>query len=331
MILTGYMTSAQPVIDWTSGRPDGHAPIGLMGDHTHSRGEWMVSYRYMRMEMEGMREGTDALNNEDVLADFMVTPLNMPMDMHMVGVMYALSDQLTLMAMGNFIQLDMDHRTRMGGSFTTRSNGFGDTRFSALYKFFDAGNKRLHANLGISIPTGSIDQTDVTPASAPNEAQLPYPMQIGSGTWDLMPGITYLAQRVKTSFGAQLMGTIRLAENERNYRFGHILDANAWVAYRLSDYFSASVRLHGRLQGEIEGADPAYAGAVAMNMVPTVFPENFGGTQLYAGGGINFFVPGGALKDLRLGLELELPLYRNINGPQLETDYLLTTGIQYAF
>ncbi|NBD18196.1 MAG: hypothetical protein GVY04_19270 [Cyanobacteria bacterium] len=32
---------------WTSGRPDGHAPIGVMGDHVHGQGEWMLSYRYM--------------------------------------------------------------------------------------------------------------------------------------------------------------------------------------------------------------------------------------------------------------------------------------------
>ena len=25
--------------------PDDHAPIGVMGDHTHKTAEWMVSYR----------------------------------------------------------------------------------------------------------------------------------------------------------------------------------------------------------------------------------------------------------------------------------------------
>lgn len=39
----------------TSVRADGHAPIGVMGDHTHAAGEWMFSYRYMRMEMGGQR------------------------------------------------------------------------------------------------------------------------------------------------------------------------------------------------------------------------------------------------------------------------------------
>ena len=38
---------------WTAARPDGHAPISVMGDHMHAMGEWMVSYRYMTMDMEG--------------------------------------------------------------------------------------------------------------------------------------------------------------------------------------------------------------------------------------------------------------------------------------
>ena len=29
-------------------RADGHAPIGVMADHLHRGGEWMVGYRFMR-------------------------------------------------------------------------------------------------------------------------------------------------------------------------------------------------------------------------------------------------------------------------------------------
>ncbi|MEL7333685.1 MAG: hypothetical protein AAFN12_15670 [Cyanobacteria bacterium J06560_2] len=34
-------------IYWSPSRPDSHAPIGVMGDHTHEKGEFMLSYRYM--------------------------------------------------------------------------------------------------------------------------------------------------------------------------------------------------------------------------------------------------------------------------------------------
>jgi len=322
---------SQNIDAWTSNRPDGHAPLGVMGDHTHGKGDVMFSYRFMRMQMEGMRSGTETLSNEDVLKDFIVTPTEMPMDMHMLGAMYALSDELTLMAMVNVLDNSMDHLTRMGGRFTTESGGLGDIRISGLYKFLDNNGLRMHANLGVSIPTGSIDETDITPASEPNETQLPYPMQIGSGTWDIMPGVTFLSEKERTSWGAQLLGTLRLGENERDYTFGNAAQLTLWSAYRLNNWLSTSLRATGKVQGKIEGSDAAYNGPVMMSMVPTVFPENFGGSYVFIGGGINFFVPNGALKDVRLGIELELPVVQDLNGVQMETDYLLTTGLQYAF
>ncbi len=322
---------SQKIDNWTSNRPDGHAPMGVMGDHTHGKGEFMFSYRFMRMQMEGMRSGTESLANEDVLKDFRVTPTEMPMDMHMLSAMYAVSDELTLMAMVNILDNSMDHLTRMGGQFTTESGGLGDVRLSGLYKFLDKNGRRMHANLGVSIPTGSIEEADVTPASKPNETQLPYPMQISSGTWDVLPGVTFLSEKEHTSWGAQLMGTLRLGENERDYRFGNAAQLTLWSAYRLNDWLSTSLRASGKVQSEIEGSDATYAGPVMMSMVPTVFPENFGGTYLFIGGGINLFVPTGALKDIRLGIELELPVVQDLNGVQMETDYLLTTGLQYTF
>jgi len=320
---------------WTSGRPDGHAPISIMGDHTHGKGEFMVSYRYMRMGMEGMRDGTTSLDNSEVLSsddyNYRVSPLEMPMDMHMLGAMYAISDHLTLMAMVNILDISMDHETRMGGMFTTEASGLGDIRVSALIKFFDNNRQRMHFNLRLSIPTGSIEEMDVTPASAPNETQLPYPMQLGSGSFDLLPGITYLGQAGMLSWGAQIMGNIRLGENNQDYRWGHQINPSIWGAVKFADWVSASLHAKGQFMGEIKGADPAYMMARNMRMVPTVFPENFGGSQIFSGIGVNLYVPSGTLKDIRLGAALEIPVLRDINGPQLETDCVFTLGVQYAF
>ncbi len=79
---------------------------------------------------------------------------------------------------------------------------------------------------------------------------------------------------------------------------------------------------------EIRGADPVYDGAVAMSMVPTAFPGNFGGTTVSFGDGINYFIPKGIFKDLRVGLELERPLLQDLNGVQMEIDYILSAGLQ---
>jgi hypothetical protein len=133
---------------WSAARPDGHAPIGVMGDHTHKKGEFMFSYRYMFMEMDGNRDGTDSLSDREVLQDFMVTPVDMTMQMHMFGAMYAVTDDVTLMAMVPYVSKEMEHLTRMGTRFTTNSEGFGDIKTTALYTIFNKDKQRVHLNLG---------------------------------------------------------------------------------------------------------------------------------------------------------------------------------------
>jgi len=69
-------------------RPDSHAPIGVMGDHTHKKGEFMFSYRYMLMGMDGMLDGSDDISNAEIMnRGYAVTPTEMTMQMHMLGAM----------------------------------------------------------------------------------------------------------------------------------------------------------------------------------------------------------------------------------------------------
>jgi hypothetical protein len=53
----------------------------------------------------------------------MVAPLGMTMDMHMIGVMFAPTDKLTLIVMAPFLDIEMNHVTRLGRKFSTESRG----------------------------------------------------------------------------------------------------------------------------------------------------------------------------------------------------------------
>jgi hypothetical protein len=252
----------------------------------------------------------------------------MTMNMHMFGLMYAPADPVTLMVMLPILDLDMDHQTGMGGMFTTSSSGIGDLGLSALVKLVNRNRNSLHLNLGVSLPTGSIEEVDLTPASAPNEAQLPYPMQTGSGTTDLEPGMTYLGQTADWSWGLQGRGTFRVSDNDRSYRLGNVGQATSWLARRWNQWISTSIRLQGRTTGNVKGADPALNPA----MVPTADPDLRGGTRIDVGLGLNFEVASrGPLHGQRLAVEFLLPAYQSLDGPQLENDYTLVIGWQYAF
>lgn len=312
---------------WSAGRPDGHAPIPIMGDHMHGKGEWMFSYRYMYMNMEDLKQGSDDASFNDALTNYMVTPTQMPMNMHMLGAMYAPSDKVTIIAMLNYLSMEMDHITRMGGAFTTEASGLGDIQVSGLYKFFNKNRQTMHAQLGFSIPAGSITESDVTPASAPNAMELPYPMQIGSGTFDTNLALTYLCQGPVFSYGGQLRGIFRFGENNREYRYGNRFGLNNWLAAKAMEWLSFSLRLEGLLVGEIKGMDPN----LNPMMVITADTENSGGNYVNSGIGFNTYMPNGALKNLRLGFEFAFPLYQDLNGIQLKNRETFTLGLQYAF
>jgi len=276
--------------------------------------------------MEDLKQGSDDATFDDALANYMVTPTKMPMNMHMLGAMYAPSDKLTVMAMVNVMSMEMDHDTRMGGMFTTEVSGFGDIKISGLYKFFNRNRQTMHAQLGFSIPTGSVTESDVIPASAPNEAVLPYPMQLGSGTFDTSLALTYLCQGNVFSYGGQLRGVFRFGQNERDFRYGNRYGLNNWLGIKAADWLSFSARLEGVLVGEIDGQDPN----LNPMMVITADTANSGGNYLNSGFGFNVYAPSGALKNLRFGFEFGIPLYQDLSGIQLKNKETIILGLQYS-
>lgn len=346
IVLAALLTSTTATLahaQWTSGRPDGHAPIGVMGDHKHSARELMLSYRYMYMRMEGSRVGTDRVSDASIVDPtgqygYIVTPTNMPMQMHMFGAMYGLTNGVTLMAMLPYLSSSMDHLARSGATFSTASKGIGDFKLSALFDVVTWDRQFLMAELGVSAPTGSIDQKDVTPLSAPNTTQLPYPMQVGSGTWDVVGALTYQGQVHAWSWGAQGGGKFRTGDNANGYRLGNKYWLTAWGAVKFSNWLSGSLRMQGRRNENISGVDdkltdpvPTPGGPVpAAQFVPTADPNLRAGTQIEVGVGLNTSIANGPLHGLRFAVEGLIPYYQKLDGPQLETDWVIVAGVQYT-
>ena len=178
VILLTQVTMAQHVHH--GHRADEHAPVGVMAGHTHKKGEWMTSYKYMWMEM-------------------------------MAGLMYAPTDRITVMSMVPIIQKSMDHKHKNGTIFTRNTEGVGDIKLLSLIKIFNDPSKKAHAIFGLSLPSGSIDEKDG------QDARLPYSMQLGSGTYDLIMGATMTHFYDTWSIGIQPMLTTHLNTNNHNY------------------------------------------------------------------------------------------------------------------
>lgn len=320
---TLFVSSAQAhdIRTNSTSRPDDHAPIGVMRDHVHKKGEYMLSYRYSFMDMQQNKDGSSDVSDANVLQSFNVAPTNMSMRMHMVGGMYALTDQFTVGAMGGFATTSMDHLRRNGTSFETEGVGFTDTRVNGMYEFYNDGAHRMQANFGVSLPTGSYDEIGA------NGLHLPYVMQLGSGTYDLLPGVSYSGHASNISWGGQANATIRTGTNNHGYRLGNNYNLTAWSAYKLNRAFSVSARLDGNMWSDIEGADPQFTRIMA----PTMNPTLFAGRRLDALLGANFIVPEGTLAGHRLAVEFGTPIYEHLDQDRLGTDYRFTLGWQKAF
>ncbi|MEM1085419.1 MAG: transporter [Verrucomicrobiota bacterium] len=328
--------------------PLDHGPISIMGDHLHRASDWMISYRCMYMSMGDLYAGSSTVSPGQVFgANYTVAPTDMSMEMHMLGVMYAPTDRITLMAMLPYLDMEMDHLIFPGAApligfnggrpgFTTESSGIGDLKLSALIGILDQGRDKLHGGLGISIPTGSIGEKDLVPGPGGLlPRQLPAPMQLGSGTLDILPSLTWVHTAEKWSVGAQMRGVIRTGSNHHNYRLGDQLGFDTWASWAVCDWLSFSAGLGYLWEDQLSGTqtdllfNPPFA--PARRTVTTAFGENFGGQRIETIVGANFIVPCGPLEGHRLAIDCRLPLWQERNGVSLGVDYSLTVGWQYAF
>jgi len=295
--------------------------------HTHDKGEWMVGYQYMRMGMSGTLDGSRQASRSEVLQQFMVVPTSMDMEMHMLSAMYAITDEWTVMGMIPYLRKSMDHRTRMGTSFNVFSRGLGDIQLKALYSLYRDDVHRVVVEAGFGFPSGSIDEKDETPMSMGGAVRLPYPMQMGSGSFEFLPGLTYLGQKDEWLWGAYLSGIVRLDENDNHYRLGDEYRASAWLARLVLDWLSFSVRPEWRQWANIHGSDPRLNPAV----VPTADSGRQAGRRLDLLLGMNLFATRGLLSGNKIAIEGGVPVYQWLDGPQLETDYRLTATWNLTF
>jgi hypothetical protein len=330
--------------DGPASRPDAHAPIGVMGDHTHKQGEIMLSYRYMYMGMNQNYDGSQSISTANIVkpnGSFTVSPKDMTMQMHMIGAMYALWEKLTIMAMVPIVQKSMNHTVAasaatMAGvdSFNVATTGVGDAQLNFLSTIFAEGAHRITVGLGSGLPTGSINASSTTPVPTPaQDRTVPYPMQLGSGTFDALPSLIYVFKADAFSIGTQAKGTIRIGRNSADYRLGDRVLLTSWFAYKVSSWLSTSLRAEWQTWGNVTGADSRIAQSAPNGSalsVPTAQPALQAGNRLDVFAGFNLYTDKGPGIDQRLAFEFGYAAYQHLQGPQLGNQFSFTVGWQSA-
>lgn len=304
-------------------------PINILGTHMHVGGEIMFGYRYSLERFRGNLDGTREVSAAEVFAQgYRLHHTWMDMQMQMIEAMYAPSDRWTIMGMGRFTQMEMGHIEKDGTAFASQSDGVGDTEVTAMYNLL--GNPRglghrLLIKGGISLPTGAIDKMDSHNGQPP--ALLEYPMQLGSGTFDLLPGVTYIATTEHWSWGAEALGTVRLGENDRNYSLGDRYQLGAWGHYKITEWLGPSLRLEWRQWGNIQGADAG----LNPTTNPAFDPKKQRGQRLDLLAGLHLYVNKGVMRGLRFSTEGGMAVYQDLAGPNLKSDWMINVNLNYVF
>jgi hypothetical protein len=333
--------SAEPILVQS---PLIHPAAGLMNEHMHDGGEFLIGLRFERFRYAGPNEaGDDEIADPAIVAaGYSSRASAMTMDMLMLDLMFAPNDDITLMVMPHYMWHRMEmvgidpaagsggghgghhggHAIPFGETHEHSTDGFGDTLVSASYRLARSAGFGAHATLGLWVPTGSAKQKN------PDGTFVHYGMQPGGGTWDIEPSLTLTGRSGLIGWGGQAAYRWKTdATNTSGFAFGDKARATGWVSYLLGSDVVATTRLEyvheGKVQGHYDGSHNHSA--------PPDRQENYGGDTVSAGLGLNWLLPVGGDQRPQLSAEISVPFYQNLNGIQAPLGWRVSMGLSQAF
>ncbi len=294
-------------------------------DEDAKGGAWRIGLLYKKLKLDGYQDGTDEVDNEDVLfsggtrtdKNFPVVPTVIEQEVWLINVSYIIDSDNRINISVPYIFQGTDHISSVANydEFLIESEGIGDITlgYDQVIKRWEG--QTLTLGTGMSFPTGSIDEEGDTPRnSGKPEEQLPYTMQTGSGTLDFPFSLRYQKNKSERSWGSTLSGTIRTGQNDRDYRLGHRLGVSLWGKWLRDRVISPSAKLQYQWWDSVQGQDDEitlennkqfpYPAAITN-------PDFFGGSKVNAS--VGFELP---LGDHALAFEVGKPVYQNLNGIQ---------------
>jgi hypothetical protein len=300
---------------------------------------WTFAAQFKSVEFKGYLDGTKSLSNDEVLWDapnmeprtdknFPVVPTVITQEAAVFALGYKLSNQWLVSALAPYIKQETDHISIVPGynNFNIKTSGIGDISVVALYNWLNSNKGVWGFSFGVSLPTGSIDEEGDTPREA-GDQQLPYTMQLGSGTYDFPLALSYQYSHSGVhDITVGLSAKIRTGTNDRNYRLGNNYGLNGRYEFDLSSAlqpfflmdFEYSKPIHGQDDTLLVPLPPGFPYPASITN-----PELFGGKKVNLALGLLWRV----VNDVRFTVEIGAPIYQNLNGPQPKENWQTTINI----
>ena len=311
------------------GKCGGNMPLNIPGAGTPEPHEFRVKMNFSWGKMVGLRRGTSNRSTKDTLGQYMMTQRKMDMYMSNVSVGYAFSDRFFAGIMGMYMEKDMEMIRRGGRRSSMNSQGAGDTMLmtkTLLYADdYLIPTSQVSLLLGVSIPTGSIDQDDTGQI-------LPYSMQLGSGTFDPFIGVLYEGSSSPFWWGANASYLARAYENYKSYNLGDEYRLDLYGMYQLRHNLVGELQIKGKYVGDLEGeaqeieqdGDGHMNGNPNMAFMSNLYdPDNYGGSTVDLTTGVQWQ----PFRNHILNAQFSFPLFQNLHGTQMERDF--TASVTY--
>ena len=340
--------NATPAAPEVSLAPQALAPLGVFGVGLLDPGQWAVSYAPSWTRLAGNQIGTNLTSPEYIIQNvhsnhlppapghyglLRMVPDNFEFFGQSVAVGYGVTKDVTLVVATTYwekwVNMDTFHPgtgpSALYGTSTGHTDGIGDTMLAGVWRVYRDNINQLNVNMGFSLPTGdtTANQTLFIPKGVYSTARAFYGMQPGWGTLDAMPGVAYSGVLDQWSWGLAYRGRFPMDNTSQGWRYGGLNDITGWGGYTWLPGLQTTLRVDGMTQGRIGGFDPLIVGfAQGAN------PMFYGGQWVSMFGGVNLAGKYFNVPKASLALEVGLPVYQNLNGPQgaraLQANMMLT-------
>ncbi len=275
------------------------------------RARWELSYAYLAQSDDGNLTGTRALSTGEMLERYPVVPVIRSVREHGVAVTFRPTPRVTLHLALPYRTVRLRQVTRLNRTFERSASGAGDLVLAADWTAV-AGGVRADAGLGVSVPTGSVEVRDA------GGDLLPYPLQMGSGTWDVAPSLTLSGVAGPGAWRIEAGALLRPGENPRRYRLGHVAEAAAVYAVRWRKAVTAEAGLATRTWGNHAGADPELAD---LTDSPLYDASLRGGRRIDVPLSLAVELPRTRWGAHSVRAEVRLPVRQDLHGPQLRREW----------
>lgn len=346
--------------------PPPPAPMGVFGADMPAAGKLVLSITPVFANLSGIKMGTRTVSNEYIVTTVpfflnprqtvRIIPQNIAVATQIVGLNYGVTKDFAMVLTAGMIEKNLNALTFKGasgilplGRSLPGTTSLADVTLSGVYRIYQDDVHRIQLSLGISLPAGSYTATFkdfLLPDGTRRNIRGFYGMQPGTGTFDFLPGIVYAGYLGPWSWGFGYRGRFPLAPNSLGYswdylleyrlrfpfgpnpsggyRWGDLHEFNAWGGYTWTPGLTTTFRVSGSTQGPIRGFDPEIRGpAVPAN------PAFYGGQRVEVFGGATISGKFIGYENATVAVEAGMPVYQNLNGPQIMKNWQAGMSLRF--